>query len=193
MVTTQQQIHKHWSSLSTIQGCRNPGIKGCNLAGFHLGSHLHWWKVFSVWEDRKPGCFAVLEDWILTLLLQIKPLDVKHGCISFHPLNFKTASLPHCLPDYLLMCCQGNAEWNCTIHCWLYTFSFSLHDVSGTQPVQIFWLYLWWKKRLLGRPSCLEMNSGRSVSNVVNPVWGSEGVDGYSPVSCLPLERLPVI
>lgn len=55
-------------------------------------------------EDRKPGWFAALEDWISELLLQIKPPDVKHECISFHPLNFKTSPLPHCLPDCLIMC-----------------------------------------------------------------------------------------
>lgn len=36
VVTTQQQIHKCWSLVSTDQGCQNPGLEGCNQTGFYL-------------------------------------------------------------------------------------------------------------------------------------------------------------
>lgn len=46
------------------------------------------------------------------------------------------------------------------------------------------------KKWLLEPTYCWEMDSKRSVGNVVPPVRGDEGVDGISPKSCLALARL---
>lgn len=81
VVTTQQQIHKRWSLVSTDQGCQNPGLEGRNQTGFYLGSHSPWWKLFL------PGWIAALRDRVSTPQLYIKPPDVIHGCDTHHPWN----------------------------------------------------------------------------------------------------------